>query len=197
MSRPLEFWFEFGSTYSYPAAHRVESRARDRGVDVVWRPFLLGPIFAAQGWNDSPFNLYPAKGRYMWRDWGRICSAAGLRWVRPSVFPRNGLLAARVACCFDEAPWQPEFVRRIYTANYADDRDVSDDAVVAEAVTGAGGDAEGALRDARTQGSKDKLRAQTERAALLGIFGAPTFTVGDEIFWGNDRLETALDWLAA
>jgi len=97
MSRPLEFWFEFGSTYSYPAAHRVESRARDRGVDVVWRPFLLGPIFAAQGWNDSPFNLYPAKGRYMWRDWGRICSAAGLRWVRPSVFPRNGLLAARVA----------------------------------------------------------------------------------------------------
>jgi hypothetical protein len=94
----MNFWFEFASTYSYPAAMRIEALAAERGVDVRWRAFLLGPIFRAQGWNDSPFNLYPAKGRYMWRDLERICSAQGIPFNRPSVFPRNGLLAARVAC---------------------------------------------------------------------------------------------------
>jgi len=151
MTRSLEFWFEFGSTYSYPAALRIESVARERRVDVVWRPFLLGPIFAAQGWDDSPFNLYPAKGRYMWRDCERICAAAGLPWKRPSVFPRNGLLAARVACRFDAAAWMPEFARRVYTANFALDRDISDPAVVAESVAAAGGDPEGSTRRSTTR----------------------------------------------
>ena len=64
----LEFWYEFASTYSYPAAMGIEALAETAGVEVVWRPFLLGPIFGEQGWNDSPFNIYPAKGRYMWRD---------------------------------------------------------------------------------------------------------------------------------
>ena len=64
----LEFWYEFASTYSYPAAMRIEKVTGAKGVNVRWRPFLLGPIFGAQGWNDSPFNLYPAKGKNMWRD---------------------------------------------------------------------------------------------------------------------------------
>ena len=71
----IEFWFEFASTYSYPAAMRVEAVAAARSVEVVWRPFLLGPIFVRQGWDDSPFNLYPAKGSYMWRDLERSCAA--------------------------------------------------------------------------------------------------------------------------
>ena len=99
MSEPrvIEFWFEFASTYSYPAALRIEPLARRAGVHVACRPFLLGPIFAAQGWNDSPFNIYAAKGKYMWRDLARICDALGLPLQRPSVFPRSGLHAARVA----------------------------------------------------------------------------------------------------
>ena len=64
----VEFWFEFASTYSYPAAHRIEGMARAAGVTVVWRPFLLGAVFKSQGYTDSPFNIYPAKGRYLWRD---------------------------------------------------------------------------------------------------------------------------------
>ena len=84
-----EFWYEFASTYSYPAAMRVAALAAARGVTLVWRPFLLGPIFAAQGWRDSPFNLYPAKGRYMWRDLERICARAG-----PAV-PAAGPLPAK------------------------------------------------------------------------------------------------------
>jgi len=100
----LQFWFEFASTYSYPAAWRIGSLTAASGVAVEWRPFLLGPIFHAQGWDDSPFNIYPAKGRYMWRDLERLCALQGIAWQRPSRFPRNGLLAARVACAIAEEP---------------------------------------------------------------------------------------------
>src|SRR5262245_24506012 len=75
MPGELEFWFEFASTYSYLAAERIEPLASKAGVRLAWRPFLLGPIFRAQGWNDSPFNVYPLKGRYMWRDMERLCDA--------------------------------------------------------------------------------------------------------------------------
>ena len=134
----LEFWFEFASTYSHPAALRIEARARERGVRVLWRAFLLGPIFREQGWNDSPFNLYPAKGRYMWRDLERICEGHGVPYRRPTAFPRNGLLAARVACAFAEEAWLPEFVRRAYLANFALDRDIGSEEVVAACLGEAG-----------------------------------------------------------
>jgi 2-hydroxychromene-2-carboxylate isomerase len=190
----LEFFFEFASTYSHPAALRIEPLARAAGVTLVWRPFLLGPIFQALGWNDSPFNLQPAKGRYMWRDLERICAAEGIPWRRPSKFPRNGLLAARVACHYDDTPWCPDFVRAIYRANFAEDREISDPAVVSSCLEALGLPAGEILEQASAPASKEKLRAQTDRASALGLFGAPSFVVGDEIFWGNDRLEAALAW---
>ena len=97
MAHPLEFWFEFASTYSYPAAMRVEAACAQAGVPLVWRSFLLGPVVAAQGMSDSPFNLYPVKGAYMWRDMERICADAGLVFHKPSDFPRGSILAARVS----------------------------------------------------------------------------------------------------
>src|SRR5512134_2148746 len=109
----VHFWFEFASTYSYVAASRIEAAAQEAGVPLRYEPFLLGPIFGAQGWNDSPFNLYPVKGRYMWRDLERICSDLGIPMRRPSRFPRKGLLAARVACHAQDQPWVPEFVRQV------------------------------------------------------------------------------------
>src|ERR1700751_6401385 len=93
----IELWFDFASTYSYPAAMRVEELTGSYGCIVQWRPFLLGAIFQKQGWNDSPFNIYPAKGRYMWRDLERLCAALGLPLKRPDPFPQNSLIAARVA----------------------------------------------------------------------------------------------------
>lgn len=190
----LEFFFEFASTYSYPAALRIEPLARAAGVALVWRPFLLGPIFRAQGWNDSPFNLQPVKGRYMWRDLERICAEQRFSWRRPSSFPRNGLLAARVACRFEDEPWCPDFVRSIYRANFAEDREISDPEVVRSCLEALGLPAGALLEHASAPAAKEKLRAQTERAMALGIFGAPSFVVGDELFWGNDRLEAALAW---
>ena len=106
-NRTIEFWFEFGSTYSYPAAMRIESLALKHNVDVEWRAFLLGPLFKEFGWEDSPFNLYPAKGRYMWQDMKRVCGAYGIPFNRPSKFPRNGVLASRIACRFSDEPWLP------------------------------------------------------------------------------------------
>ncbi len=73
-SPTIEFWFDFASSYSYPAAMRVTDAAARYGCRVKWRTFLLGPIFKAQGWSDSPFNIYPVKGRYMWRDLERLCA---------------------------------------------------------------------------------------------------------------------------
>ena len=194
MTMALQFWFEFASTYSYPAAMRIERLARARGVPLEWRAFLLGPIFQSQGWNDSPFNLYEAKGRYMWRDLARICEAEGLPFARPSRFPRSGLLAARVACAFAREPWLPAFVRAVYEANFARDEEIAEPAVVAACLERAGQAPGPLLAAAEGAEAKAALRAQTEQARGLGIFGAPSFVAGEELFWGNDRLESALAW---
>lgn len=191
---PLQFWFEFASTYSYPAALLVGAKAAAAGVTVEWRPFLLGPIFRAQGWNDSPFNIYAAKGRYMWRDLERICEREGLPLRRPSVFPRPSLVAARVACVGAREAWGPEFVRAIYRANFVDDRDIGTPEVVADVLTDLGIDAGPVLARASTAETKEQLRANTDEAVALGIFGAPSFVVDGELFWGSDRLDAALAW---
>jgi 2-hydroxychromene-2-carboxylate isomerase len=131
----------------------------------------------------------------MWRDLERICSALGLPFRHPSQFPRSGLLAARVACASQHESWLPEFVRRTYLANFAEDRDISDPSVIGSILEAVGQPAE-QITAASSAGAKTKLRAQSEQAVALGIFGAPTCVVGEEIFWGNDRLETAVAWAA-
>src|SRR5262249_316070 len=152
------------------------------------------PIFRSQGWSDSPFNVYPVKGRYMWRDMERLCAAEGLPLKRPSRFPRNGLLAARVATLNEAAPWRAEFARRIYTANFADGQDIADPLVVGDILGSLGLAAAEILEAAHGRENKERLRLQTEEAVRLGIFGAPTFVVGAELFWGSDRLEQAVAW---
>jgi 2-hydroxychromene-2-carboxylate isomerase len=191
----LEFWYEFASTYSYPAAMRIEALAAGAGVTVRWRPFLLGPLFKEHGWNDSPFNIYAAKGRYMWRDLTRICESEGLALKLPPVrFPQNGLKAARVALVGEREGWTPAFTRAVFAANYAGQKDISEDATLSAILTGLGVDAGLALATANAPENKEALKRQTEEAGSRGLFGAPSFTVGDELFWGNDRLEAALAW---
>ena len=192
----MQFWFELASTYSYPAAMRVEARAADAGVDVEWRPFLLGPIFQAQGWNDSPFNVYPVKGQYMWRDLERICRKESIPMRRPTRFPRPSLVGARVACVGAGEPWGPAFVRAMYQANFADDREIGEVDVVGDILATLGVDREAVLAEAQSAAVKTRLRASTDEAIQLGIFGAPSFVAAGELFWGNDRLEDALVWAA-
>lgn len=190
----IEFWFDFPSTYSYPAAMRVDERAQSVGIRVIWRAFLLGPIFAKQGWNTSPFNIYPSKGRYMWRDMERICAREGLPFVQPPGFPQNGLLAGRIACAFSDEPWVPTFARAVFTAQFADGQNIADKEILAACLTEAGQDPEHAFEQATTPEAKDLMRARTARAEDLGLFGAPSFLVGREVFWGYDRLDWALQF---
>jgi 2-hydroxychromene-2-carboxylate isomerase len=194
----IEFWYEFGSTYSYPAAMRIELLAADAGVALRWRPFLLGPILKQQGLNDSPFNIFAAKGRYMWRDLARICRAEGLALTLPPLrFPQNGLKAARLALIGALEGWAPAFTRAVFVANFAEQKDINDDATLRGMLSALGIDADSALAASSTPENKDALKRQTEEAAARGVFGAPSFTIGDELFWGNDRLEAALAFALA
>ena len=198
--KQLTFWFEFASTYSYLSALRIDEVAEAAGVKVEWKPFLLGPIFVAQGLTDSPFNVFPVKGAYMWRDMERECLKYGLHVVqKPAVFPGAGLLAARVATLGAGADWQADYVRGVYSAQFVDGQGLADAAtsVAVLDVLGVEGAAivERAMSD---QDVKDALKANTAAAQAVGVFGAPSFTTPDgEVFWGNDRLNDAIAWAAA
>ncbi len=194
----IAFWYEFASTYSYPAAMRIEALAEEAGVELRWKPFLLGPIFKAFGWNDSPFNIFVAKGKYMWRDLTRVCAADGLPLKLPPVnFPQNGLKAARLALVGESEGWIPGFTKAVFAANYAEQKDIGEDDTLAAILAGLGVDANSAFEAANAPANKAALKAQTDEAMTRGLFGAPSFTVGDELFWGNDRLEAALAWAKA
>jgi 2-hydroxychromene-2-carboxylate isomerase len=192
-----EFWYEFASTYSYPAAMRAASLAEARAVELTWRPFLLGPIFVANGWRDSPFNIYPAKGRYMWRDLERICDALDLPLRRPEPFPQNSLLAARVALALDGEE-RVEFSRRVYAAEFGEGLPIADRATLTTLLAKLDLDPAGVFARAEDGANKALLKAESARAAELGIIGAPCLVTEDgEVFWGNDRLEQGLDWAAS
>ncbi|WP_457089590.1 DsbA family protein [Microvirga sp. P5_D2] len=194
----FEFWYDFASTYSYLAAMRIEKAAEEAGVSLLWRPFLLGPLFKAQGWESSPFNIFPDKGRYMWRDMEREAARLGFPFYRPKTFPQNSLLAARIALLGTETGWTPVFTKAVYTAEFGEGRDISDPGVLSDILTGLGLDAETVLAEAQDETNKTCLRRIGEDAKARGLFGSPTFIAEDgELFWGNDRLEQALDWAVA
>jgi 2-hydroxychromene-2-carboxylate isomerase len=192
----LDFWFDFASTYSYPAAMRVRALANAAGVEVKFRPFLLGPIFKVQGWTTSPFNLFPAKGRNMWRDLERVCADLSLPPMRrPEPFPQNSILAARVALIGLAQPWGEDFCRAVFSAEFADGRRIDDPETMSAILSKLKVEPSAMLAAAVSDDNKARLRVQTEEAQRLGLFGAPSFSTADgELFWGNDRLEQALAW---
>ena len=200
MSKQLEFWFEFASSYSYLTVMRIDDVAARYDVEVIWKPFLLGPIFAAQGWSTSPFNIYPSKGRYMWRDMERRAAKYDLPFKRPDpdnkdAFPQNGLAAARLAIIGLEQNWGRAFCKSVFTTQFADGHNISDRAFVAKLALQAGAH-DDEIEQANADTNKATLRAQTEQAVALGLFGAPSFIAGQELFWGDDRLEDALEHAA-
>src|SRR5205823_15119570 len=159
----VEFRFDFASSSSYVAAMSIEAQCRRAGVELECRPFLLAPIFTGQlGIHGSPIHVNPVRGRYMWRDLERLCAKYALPWRRPGVFPRNSLLAARVACALSGTQREADAVRAIFRANFADDRDISDPHVLAAVLAGVGVAADDVLARAGSVDTKQKLRAQTE-----------------------------------
>ena len=191
----LDFWFDFASTYSYPAALRIGELAENAEVAINFRPFLLGPVFKAQGWTTSPFNLYPAKGGYMWRDLDRICADLALPFMRPDPFPQNSLIAARVALIGLRESWGEEFCLEVFRSQFGEGQRIDDADAIGRILARLEIAPEPVFNAAQSDDNKARLRDQTDEAARRGIFGAPTFITADgELFWGNDRLERALLW---
>lgn len=188
----IAFWFDFASNYSYLSVMRIGALAQAAGVTVQWKPFLLGPIFKAQGWDNSPFVLQKEKGAYVWRDMERQCAKYGLAWRRPSEFPRRSLLSVRVALLGACEPWIAAFCERAMLANFVDDSDIGAAGVIAPILESLGLDGAAVIAAAQADDNKLRLREATVQAQALGIFGAPSFIVDGELFWGNDRLEDAL-----
>lgn len=193
----IEFWFDFGSNYSYLAAMRIEALAAKAGVDVHWRPFVLGQIFRDQGWATSPFVLQKAKGAYVWKDMARQCAKYGLPWTQPSEFPRSAILPHRLALLASQQPWGPEFCRKVFQRNFVQDQALDSEEAVVEVLVDMNLNPADWLGPALSPTNKQALRDQTAHAVSLGIFGAPTFLVNGELYWGNDRLEDALAHVAS
>ena len=187
MSGKIEFFYDIGSPYSYLAAAQMDGLAVDTGLAVEWRPFLLGGVFKASG-NQPPISV-PARGPYLVKDLKRCAAQQGVPFRMPSRFPLNTLLPMRVLCGMPDAQL-PDATMKLYRAYWFDDMDVSSPDVVAsllgaDAVARAGDDV-----------VKDRLKRNSEEAVQRGAFGAPTMFVGDEMFFGADRVPLLRWWLA-
>ncbi|MEI2414722.1 2-hydroxychromene-2-carboxylate isomerase [Orrella sp. JC864] len=193
----IEMWFDFASPYSYLSLMRIQPLAARAGVQVSYQPFLLGPVFKAQGMNDTPFRLFPGRGAYLLRDVARRAERFGLPFKAPSEFPRNSLLAARLALLARDEPWYVDFCKAVFRQNFVHDCDLQAPGTMAGVLQALGQPAESWIARAGGQPAKDALRQATDAAQARGVFGAPTFFVGQELFWGDDRLEDALQWAGA
>lgn len=193
MTKPtMDFWYEFASPYACLTALRIEDLAEAAGVEVVWHPFLLGAIYKMMELPAPPMQLCPQKEAYMWLDAKRQARLYGFSFKAPSQFPRVAVLAARVALVGRGQGWCPEFSKAVYKANFVDDLDIAKVEIIAAILERIGLDPVTTIEKAQTPENKLALRDKTQEAYDKDIFGVPTFFVGDEIYWGNDRLEQAL-----
>ncbi|MEP6722996.1 MAG: 2-hydroxychromene-2-carboxylate isomerase [Variovorax sp.] len=197
MAKTIDFYFDFGSPAAYLAATQLPHIAADAGATLVWKPMLLGGVFQATG-NRSPAEI-KLKGRYMNKDLARFARRYGVPFAHNPHFPINTLLLMRGAAGLQTE--QPErfmdYVKAMYDAMWIDGRNMNNPATVGAALQAAGFDAAAVLALANAQATKDRLKATTQEAVERGVFGAPTMFVGDEMFWGQDRLDFVREALAA
>lgn len=195
-SSELEFWFDFASPYAYVSAARLDDWISSAGIKVRWVSFLLGPVFKQQGWPTSPFNLYPLKGRYMWRDVERLCERHKLGFRRPEEFPQHSLLATRVAVAGRDEDWLPAYCKRVFHAQFGLGENIADKQTIVGALAGLVDDPGYWLKQAVTAKTKQALVDCGVEAEQKCIFGAPSFVTRDgELFWGDDRLEQSIEWI--
>lgn len=190
----IEFWYDFASPYAYIAAERIMRLPEPRRARFTWRPFMLGAVFAHHAPDSGGRQqMNPAARANKWRDLERLCAEHGIGWLGQGMkhYPPNGLRAARLMLAAGEQ--QPDLALKIYRAAFAEGRDISDEAVLADI---AGTDAGRLRKRSRQQEIKDCLIRNSERAITSGIFGAPSFVTGGELFFGQDRLGQVIDWAA-
>ena len=187
--KSFEFWFDFGSTASYLAWTQLPALEAATGATAVFKPMLLGGVFQATG-NQSPANI-PAKGKYIFADFSRFAKRYGVEFNMNPWFPVNTLLLMRgsIALQMKGDPRFKDYCRAVFNAIWVTSLNMNDTAVASQALVRAGFDATALIALASEQATKDALKAATQTAVERGVFGAPTFFVGDQMFWGQDRMD--------
>jgi 2-hydroxychromene-2-carboxylate isomerase len=183
----IEFFWDPASPFTYLAATQIEALAADCNAELIWKPFLLGKVFEATG-NRPPVSV-PAKGKHLFQDLRRWATFYGVPLQFPKSFPVNSVTPERAAIAAANAGKGPEFARAVMTAHWGDGRDISLPDELKAIATSVGLDGDAILAATQDAAVKETLKGNTEDAIRRGVFGAPTFFVGDEMFWGNDRLE--------
>jgi 2-hydroxychromene-2-carboxylate isomerase len=190
---PIDFWFTMGSTYSYLSVMRISDVERSTGIAFRWRPFHL--LLILQEMKHVPFADKPAKCAYMWRDIARRAAMYGFVGKFPAPYPaKQSIVANHVAIVGMAEGWGKDFVRAAYQRWFDKGEETGSEPNVSSSLRDIGQDSDRVLALADAAETKDRLLAETENARQLKIFGSPTFTVGREIFWGDDRVEDAISW---
>jgi 2-hydroxychromene-2-carboxylate isomerase len=187
----IEVWLEYASTYSYLTVARIGALARERGVTLDWQPFCLVPVRMQQDMG-FPFPDASAKTAYMWRDLERRARRYSLPYRRPEQYPVNSLQTIRVALVGAREGWCQAFTEEAFRLHWTEGVLIGTDENLERALRHAGQDPARVVPVASSPENKEALKAQTPRALERGIFGSPSFVVGGELFWGDDRLEDAL-----
>jgi 2-hydroxychromene-2-carboxylate isomerase len=197
MTKTFDYYFDFGSPASYLAFTQLGKLAAETGATAIYKPMLLGGVFQATG-NHSPATI-PAKGKYTFKDFARFAQRYNVPLNSNPNFPINTLMLMRGAIGLqltDAARFIP-YCTAIYHAIWVDSLNLNDPATVGQALAKAGFDPMAMMALANAQSTKDALKTATETAVARGVFGAPTFFVGEQMFWGQDRMDFVREALAA
>lgn len=190
---PIDFWFTMGSTYTYLSVMRLRQVEQSSGIQFRWRPFHLLVILAEM--KHVPFADKPAKSAYMWRDIERRAAMYGLPIALPVPYPaKQSIMANLVATAGMRQGWGADFVRAAYVRWVQRGQETGSEPNLSESLRDIGREPESVLALANAPDTTAALMAETDVARKLGIFGSPTFVVGGELFWGDDRLEDAISW---
>ncbi len=189
----IDFWFTMGSTYSYLSVMRLADVERSTGVAFRWRPFHL--LLILQEMKHIPFADKPTKSRYMWRDIERRAAMHGLPVKLPAPYPaKQSVTANLVAIVGMREGWGADFVRAAYRRWFQAGEETGSEPNLSSSLRDIGQDPVRVLTLANSAAANETMLAETDAARALGIFGSPTFSVGEELFWGDDRLEDAVGW---
>ncbi len=189
----INFWYSIGSTYSYLTVMRLPEVAKATGVEFRWRPYNVRHVMVEQ--NNIPFKDKPVKTAYMWRDIERRAASYGLTPSIPAPYPLPGLvLANQIAALGEEEGWVEAYTQATYCRWFEAGQPAGEEPNLSGSLKDIGQDPARVLASANSDRIVAVLASATQEAMELGVFGSPSFAVGSEMFWGDDRLEDAIDW---
>ena len=189
----IDFWFSIGSTYTYLSVMRLDEVARETGIAFRWRPFSVRQIMIEM--NNIPFRTKPVKSAYMWRDVERRAAMYGLKCHAPAPYPLTDWDAAnRVAVLAAAEGWVAPYARAAYRRWFGEGLEPGIEPNLSQSIRESGEDPARVIARAAGEDIGDAYEKATAEARALGIFGVPTFVVGKELFWGDDRLDDAISW---